>query len=252
MRECLASTVLLAAAMAASASTREDWSGAYVGVAHASGELRVTASGDDQWRLRWQGGGDDTQGAATSAQCIAVAQARALPANPSHWRAELQPFDEGDQALDAADLAALRPPPLDLQRLPADPAVVLRVEGAFPHCGLQAALSGLYWRPSPVATGGHPLSEEFRRCRSGAGDCMAAEHALQDHRLNETWKVVLARLVGSARAAVRHAQRQWLAERERACAAQTDRPSCETQAAAQRADELAALARTLAEDSAGR
>lgn len=249
MRACLASTLLLAG-MAASASPTEDWAGVYIGVARASGELRVSASGDDQWRLRWQGGGDDTQGAATSAQCIAVALARPLAGG--HWRAELQPFEEGDQALDAADLAALRPAPIELQRLPVDPAWMLRVEGAFPHCGLQAALAGLYWRPAPLATQGHPLSEEFRRCRSGPGDCMAAEHALQDHRLNETWKVVLSRLAGAARAAVRHAQRQWLAERDRTCAVQPDRPSCETQAAARRADELAALARTLAEDSAGR
>lgn len=235
--------------MAASATTSDDWAGLYIGVAGASGELRVTASGEDQWRLRWQGGGDDTQGAATSGQCVAVAQARPLAAG--HWRAELQPFDEGEQALDAADLAAMKPAPVEVQRVPADPAV-LRVDGVFPHCGLQAALAGLYWRPSPLAIQGHPQSEEYRRCRSGPGDCMAAEHALQDRRLNEAWKVVLARLAGAARAAVRHAQRQWLAEREKACTVQPDKLQCETQAAAHRADELSALARALAEETRGR
>lgn len=64
----------------------------------------------------------------------------------------------------------------------------------------------------------------FARCMDQSGgvtinmrDCSAAEMAIQDERLNRTYRTLMRRLNSTQRAALRASERQWIASREREC-----------------------------------
>ena len=242
----VACLLALAAPVCAAADTDAAWVGAYEGLAGANGSLRIEPAPGEPGRLSltWDGGGDDTAGAATAAGCHA--EARGTPVDALHLRAELIPFKTADQELDAADLAALKPKPLELVRVAA-PVAMLRVDGVFAHCGLQAALAGWYWRSASASADEAVPPGGERDCAAGttAADaaCLNALHRRQDGRLNREYQRLLARLSAPGRAVLRRAQRQWLAERDRLCAppGADAQMRCLARATAHRADELAAI-----------
>lgn len=236
---------------AASAGPPADWPGDYLGLGGAPNRMQIAPAGTGRLEIVWTGGGDDRAGAATAATCTAVAWAASDSPTAGALRAELQPFRRGEAALDAADLAALKPGPIMLTTPEAvAPARLVRVAGMFPHCGLQASLGGPYWRPAAATAAPHDLTPDFHRCSAPQAACLAAEHARQDRRLNQAYQALLAALGPAARTAVRQAQRGWLAERDGLCAAAAERLACLAQAGAHRADELAALARISLEATA--
>lgn len=236
----------LLAPLAGQGQAAEGWAGEYVGIGGAASRMQITPQGTGRIEIRWAGGGDDRAGASTAAGCIAVASAPVEASTATSVRAELQPFRQGEAELDAADLAALKPGPIVLTKLDAA-AVLVRVDGGFPHCGLQASLNGPYWRPAAASATPHSLSADFQRCTASPPGCAAAEHGRQDRRLNEGYQALLARLGTTTRARLRQVQRDWLAQRERLCAVPADRTACLASASARRADEFEAVERAIRE-----
>lgn len=245
---------LLAAAALPARGEVDAWAGDYIGVGGAVSRMQITPAGDGRFEILWTGGGDDRAGAATAADCTALALALPTTGEPKApaLRAELQPFRRGDAELDAADLAVLKPGPIMLASLAAEPARLVRVDGVFVHCGLQAGHGGTYWRPAAAADAPHPLSPVFRRCTAPAAVCLAAEHGRQDQRLNQAYQAVLGHFGAGVRGALRQAQRRWLAERDQRCGRVAERLACLAHASAHRADELAALERTVSLEATGR
>ncbi|MBO9829566.1 DUF1311 domain-containing protein [Xanthomonas sp. A2111] len=79
-------------------------------------------------------------------------------------------------------------------------------------------------------------------------DCISAEHAYQDQRLNTAYNAAMAKLGGAEQHALRERQRKWIAERDDKCvadpdggqAARVDAAECRLETTARRADELEA------------
>ncbi|MEE7546413.1 DUF1311 domain-containing protein [Xanthomonas sp. Kuri4-1] len=79
-------------------------------------------------------------------------------------------------------------------------------------------------------------------------DCIDAEYAYQDGRLNTVYKALMARLGDAEQHALRNQQRGWIAERDDKCAydpdsgqaGRVDAAECRLEMTARRADELAA------------
>jgi uncharacterized protein YecT (DUF1311 family) len=215
------------------------WSGRYVGIIDAHGELTI---GPDPLDLTLEGGGNDVLGAATPATCTVVGKITAT--TPSALRAELVPFKRGDFDLDAQDIVQLKPAPLRVERLSEH---VVRVSGEFPHCGLQTALSGLYWRSALASMKGARLSQEYEACAGAAPSqatrCIDEEARRQDARLNRRYRELLALLPAQNRVDVRIAQRRWIEQRDRLCSAAQIQRVCLAMTTAARADELETVAK---------
>lgn len=219
-----------------------EWAGAYQGMFDAHGSMTVESSSDGTFRVTWEGGADDAAGAATAADCTAVA--KAIPKDKTHLRADLVPFgDKNGGGLSAEDLKALEVTPLELSWAGNG---LVRVTGDFPHCGLNVALAGLYWRSPPASSNARELSKEYESCARSATDaavCAKQESQRQDERLNRDYKALAAKLSLPHRAVIRQAQRQWIAQRDKLCAAMSGSvdASCMARATAERADTLEAL-----------
>lgn len=228
-----------------------EWAGRYQGMFDAYGSMTVEPSSGGTFRVTWEGGADDGAGAATAADCSAVA--RATPKDKTHLRADLVPFgDKNGGGLTEEDLKALEVLPLDIAWIGNG---VVRVTGSFPHCGLNVALAGLYWH-SPPASAVRELSKEYESCSRSAADialCAKQESQRQDERLNRDYKVLTAKLSQPHRAVVRQAQRQWITQRDKLCAASSARvdASCIARATAERADALEVLMKAASQPASG-
>lgn len=246
--QCLAASLVQPAGASApvpDASVASEWVGQYQGVFDANGRMTIEASPAGTFRIVWSGGEDDAAGAATAADCMAVAKASLK--DKTHLRADLVPFkdDNSGSELTAEDLKSLDVSPLDLAW--SDKGLV-RVSGTFPQCGLNVAMAGLYWRPADAASVVRLLSKEYDTCSHSGADmtaCSRQESQRQDDRLNRDYKALLAKLSPAHRNVIRQAQRQWLTRRDRLCArsAGAAEALCIAGSTAARADDLEKLMR---------
>ncbi len=119
---------------------------------------------------------------------------------------------------------------------------------------------GLLLSTLPLAAADSDMSQEYSGCMdksngntAGMTDCIIAETARQDARLNENYKRLVAKLSGKRKNTLQVAQRAWVKFRDTNCsfyfdpdggtAALLDGRDCFLQATANRAKELGNLAR---------
>jgi hypothetical protein len=112
--------------------------GVYAMGTPATAELRVVAlpGRPGEYRVEVQAGGDPDDGAATGADCYAVAEGRLQGQAIS---ARFVPFESIDAGFDAAELAAK---PRNLELTFEDDHVQLA--GDFEHCALRTRMAGRY------------------------------------------------------------------------------------------------------------
>ncbi|MCS3747723.1 uncharacterized protein YecT (DUF1311 family) [Xanthomonas arboricola] len=107
--------------------------------------------------------------------------------------------------------------------------------------------------PSP-STGDSPvLRPSYDDCITAAAgatpamqDCIAAEHAYQDEKLNKVYKALIERLGDEDKSKLRDQQRQWIADRDEKClydpdsgqAGIVDAAQCRLEMTAERAAQL--------------
>ena len=126
--------------------------------------------------------------------------------------------------------------------------------------GTILAVFGLLLSTPPLAAADSEMTQEYLTCMdkssgntAGMTDCISAETARQDARLNENYKRLMSKLSAKRRNALREAQRAWVKFRDTNCsfyfdpdggtAALLDGRDCFLQATANRAKELGNLAR---------
>ena len=126
--------------------------------------------------------------------------------------------------------------------------------------GTILAVFGLLLSSSPLAAADSEMTQEYLTCMdksngntAGMTDCISAETARQDARLNENYKRLMQKLSAKRKNALQAAQRAWVKFRDANCsfyfdpdggtAALLDGRDCFLQAAADRAKELKNLTR---------
>ncbi|MEZ0471386.1 hypothetical protein [Luteimonas salinilitoris] len=137
----LAATVLLLAGCAA-ADAPSSVEGVYAMPDPALAELRVVALPEraGMYRVEVHGAGDPGDGAATGADCYAVAEGRL---EGDRLRAGFVPFESVDLGFEARELAE-RPRALEL----AFDGEEATLSGDFDYCPLRTVLDGRYLRPA--------------------------------------------------------------------------------------------------------
>jgi uncharacterized protein YecT (DUF1311 family) len=91
--------------------------------------------------------------------------------------------------------------------------------------GLASGLAAVHPASAPAADpySIRNLSAEYRRCAgpdpamSAAGQCIELELGRQEGRLNEAYRIVMARLAPARRDALRASERIWVKARHREC-----------------------------------
>ena len=85
---------------------------------------------------------------------------------------------------------------------------------------------GLAAAPAGAAGGGYRdalLSREYHRCikedpsNAGLGNCLELESERQEGRLNQAYRMVMARLPAARKQALLHSERAWVKARTREC-----------------------------------
>jgi uncharacterized protein YecT (DUF1311 family) len=126
--------------------------------------------------------------------------------------------------------------------------------------GTILAVFGLLLSTSPLAAADSEMTQEYLTCMdksngntAGMTDCISAETARQDARLNENYKRLMQKLSAKRKNALQAAQRAWVKFRDANCsfyfdpdggtAALLDGRDCFLQATADRAKELKNLTR---------
>ena len=126
--------------------------------------------------------------------------------------------------------------------------------------GTILAVFGLLLSTSPLAAADSEMTQEYLTCMDKSNgntaemtDCISAETARQDARLNENYKRLMQKLSAKRKNALQAAQRAWVKFRDANCsfyfdpdggtAALLDGRDCFLQATADRAKELKNLTR---------
>lgn len=140
MPRCLVAVGALLLAGCAAADTPPSVEGVYAMPEPALAEVRVVALPErtGMYRVEVHGAGDAGAGAATGADCYAVAEGRL---EGGRLRAGFVPFESADLGFDARELAE-RPRTLTLA-FDGDEATL---SGDFDYCPLRTVLSGRYRR----------------------------------------------------------------------------------------------------------
>jgi uncharacterized protein YecT (DUF1311 family) len=83
---------------------------------------------------------------------------------------------------------------------------------------------GLLLSTSPLAAADNEMSQEYKACMDRSKgvtsemlDCMSAEFTRQDARLNENYKILMAKLSAKRKEALLEAQRAWIKFRDANC-----------------------------------
>lgn len=87
-----------------------------------------------------------------------------------------------------------------------------------------AAFAALCAHAASAESAAPAYSPEYGACQARSGgvdqamlDCIAAEYALQDKRLNERYKALSAQMAPKPRAALKTSQRDWIRSRKSTC-----------------------------------